>query len=103
MVYSPHTYGPSVYAQPYFEDETFPKNMPHIWDLQYGALAARRIAPVVVGEWGGKLHAEDAVYSHLVSSHHAEPHTQASCKARTRCGRRSSPSTPASPPDFITY
>lgn len=53
VVYSPHTYGPSVYAQPYFDAADFPRNLASIWSLQYGDLA--RTAPVVVGEWGGHL------------------------------------------------
>ena len=58
VVYSPHSYGPSVYEQPYFSDPTFPSNMPAIWDLNYGALAEEGM-PVVVGEWGGKLVGKD--------------------------------------------
>ena len=57
VVYSPHSYGPSVFEQPYFSDPTFPSNMPAVWRLQYGALAES--VPVVVGEWGGKLVGKD--------------------------------------------
>ena len=57
VVYSPHSYGPSVFDQPYFSDPTFPSNMPAVWRLQYGALAES--VPVVVGEWGGKLVGKD--------------------------------------------
>ena len=32
-VYSPHSYGPAIYdGMGYFQDETFPKNMPKVWD-----------------------------------------------------------------------
>ena len=58
IVYSPHSYGPSVFEQPYFSDPKFPSNMPAIWSLQYGALAEAGMA-VVVGEWGGKLVGKD--------------------------------------------
>ena len=57
VVYSPHSYGPSVFEQPYFSDPTFPSNMRAVWRLQYGALAES--VPVVVGEWGGKLVGKD--------------------------------------------
>ena len=53
IVYSPHTYGPGVYAQPQFAEASFPNNMPHIWDTQWGYLVRKNIAPVVVGEFGG--------------------------------------------------
>ena len=33
LVYSPHSYGPAIYdGMGYFQDETFPKNMPKVWD-----------------------------------------------------------------------
>ena len=58
MVYSPHTYGPSVFAQPFFSDAAFPGNMPAIWRFQYGAMADEGV-PIVIGEWGGKLNGKD--------------------------------------------
>jgi len=53
LVFSPHVYGPDVYAQPYFSDPTFPANMPAIWDQHFGFLAdqGRLLAP---GEFGGR-------------------------------------------------
>ena len=36
VVYSPHTYGPSVTDLPYFEDKAFPDNLPSIWDSLFG-------------------------------------------------------------------
>ena len=58
IVYSPHSYGPSVFKQPYFADPSFPSNMPAIWGLQYGALAEEGV-PIVIGEWGGRLVGQD--------------------------------------------
>ena len=55
VVYSPHSYGPSVYAQPYFQDQDFPSNMPRIWDLQWGHLSKRGNAAILLGEWGGRF------------------------------------------------
>ncbi len=53
LVFSPHVYGPDVYAQPYFDDSDFPDNLPAIWDAHFGFLGARgyTLAP---GEFGGK-------------------------------------------------
>lgn len=36
VVYSPHTYGPSVQGQEYFQHPAFPRNMPAIWDDLFG-------------------------------------------------------------------
>jgi endoglucanase len=53
LVYSPHVYGPSVFAQPYFAASGFPANMPAIWDNHFGFLFGQPSA-VVPGEFGGK-------------------------------------------------
>ncbi len=60
LVYSPHTYGPSVYEQDYFSDGRFPANMPAIWDEHFGHLAASH--PVVPGEFGGRNTGRDAIW-----------------------------------------
>ena len=52
LVLSPHVYGPSIYAQPYFTDPAFPRNMPAIWERQFGFLKGKG-APLIIGEWGG--------------------------------------------------
>jgi endoglucanase len=49
VVYSPHTYGPNVYNQPYFSDGTFPNNMPAIWDAHFGFIKGLGGAAVVTG------------------------------------------------------
>ena len=53
LAYSPHTYGPSVYMQQYFDAGNFPLNMPSIWLQRFAFLAVEGIAPVVIGEMGG--------------------------------------------------
>ena len=60
IVYSPHTYGPSVEAQAYFGDPTFPTNMPAVWDVQFGRLAS--CVPVLIGEWGGTFTGADGAW-----------------------------------------
>ncbi len=38
LVYSAHDYSPKVFEQNWFTDPTFPKNMPALWDKQWGYL-----------------------------------------------------------------
>lgn len=59
LVYSTHVYGPGVYPQPWFSDPTFPDNMPEIWDRHWGYLVKEGIAPVIVGEFGGRSVGDD--------------------------------------------
>ncbi|KAF1791557.1 Glycoside hydrolase superfamily [Phytophthora cactorum] len=54
LVYCPHTYGPAVSWQPYFNAEDFPANMPRIWDTHFGYLKQQSEVPLVIGEWGGR-------------------------------------------------
>jgi endoglucanase len=53
LVLSPHTYGPDVFGQPYFNDPTFPHNMAAIWDRHFGQFIGAGHA-VILGEFGGK-------------------------------------------------
>jgi endoglucanase len=53
VVLSPHTYGPDVFVQPYFNDPTFPDNMAAIWDRHFGQFIDSGHA-VIIGEFGGK-------------------------------------------------
>jgi endoglucanase len=54
LVYSPHTYGPSVYPQTWFSDPSFPDNMPGIWDNHWGYVHKEGLAPIILGEFGGR-------------------------------------------------
>jgi endoglucanase len=60
LVYSPHDYGPGVYAQSWFSAPDFPDNMPAIWNTHWGYLANEKTAPVVLGEFGGRSVGDDA-------------------------------------------
>jgi endoglucanase len=55
VVYSPHEYGPGVYAQPWFND---PANLDAAldqrWQAGWGYIAEQNIAPVLLGEFGAK-------------------------------------------------
>lgn len=58
LVFSPHLYGPDVADQPYFHGARFPENMQSVWDAHFGFVSEQRIAPLVIGEWGGKYRSE---------------------------------------------
>jgi endoglucanase len=53
LVLSPHVYGPDVYVQSYFNDASYPANLPSVWDKHWGKPIAEGYA-VVLGEFGGK-------------------------------------------------
>lgn len=54
LVYSPHDYGPGVWAQGWFKDPTFPNNLPKVWGEYWLFIHEQNIAPVLVGEFGGR-------------------------------------------------
>ncbi|GHJ41781.1 glycoside hydrolase family 5 protein [Streptomyces sp. TS71-3] len=55
LVYSAHEYATSVSRQPWFDDPSFPDNLPALWDHFFGYLEEEDIAPVLVGEFGSTL------------------------------------------------
>ena len=60
LVYSPHDYGPGVWElQGWFMDPEFPDNLPETWDYHWGYLQKENIAPVIVGEFGGRSVGDD--------------------------------------------
>jgi len=69
LVYSPHTYGPSVYNQPYFSDGSFPNNMPAIWNDHWGFIPALTGKAVVIGEWGGPMTGTTQVWLNALVSY----------------------------------
>jgi aryl-phospho-beta-D-glucosidase BglC (GH1 family) len=52
LVYSPHDYGPEVFAQPWFNDPAFPANLPTVWDSTFAFIKNENKAPVLLGEFG---------------------------------------------------
>lgn len=60
ILYLPHTYGPSVYRQPYFDAPDFPSNMPAIWEVHFGWMAGKY--PLGIGEFGGRYEGDDRVW-----------------------------------------
>ena len=54
IVYSPHDYGPAVYAQPWFEGGfTYESLMDDYWYDAWLYIDATETAPLLIGEWGG--------------------------------------------------
>lgn len=55
VVYSPHDYPNSVYAQPWFQTVNFGANLPNVFRNAWGYIYEDNIAPIYVGEFGTKL------------------------------------------------
>ncbi|MDN4639471.1 cellulase family glycosylhydrolase [Agreia sp. PsM10] len=55
VVYSPHDYPASVFRQTWFDAAGYPANLGTVWTTNWGYIAQRGIAPVLVGEFGTKL------------------------------------------------
>lgn len=54
LVYSPHDYGPAVYAQPWFQGGyTFDSLMKDCWRDNWFYIHESSTAPLLIGEWGG--------------------------------------------------
>ena len=56
IVYSPHDYGPSVYAQKWFDkDFTEQTLLDDYWYDTWAYINEEEIAPLLIGEWGGHM------------------------------------------------
>ena len=56
IVYSPHDYGPSVYAQTWFaKDFTTQTLLDDYWYDTWAYINDKDIAPLLIGEWGGHM------------------------------------------------
>ncbi|HOQ37442.1 MAG TPA: cellulase family glycosylhydrolase [Acetivibrio sp.] len=56
IVYSPHDYGPSVYAQTWFDkDFTTQTLLDDYWYDTWAYINDQGIAPLLIGEWGGHM------------------------------------------------
>ncbi len=54
IVYSPHDYGPTVYQQPWFSgDYNYETLKTDCWNDNWLYIHNERIAPILIGEWGG--------------------------------------------------
>lgn len=59
LVYSAHDYGPGVSGQPWFSAPEFPSNLPGIWQRHWAYLKSGNVAPVLMGEFGGRSVGQD--------------------------------------------
>ena len=54
LIYTPHDYGPTVYNQSWFQKNyTYESLMKDCWRNNWFYIHEKKIAPVLVGEWGG--------------------------------------------------
>jgi len=54
LVYEAHDYGAGVYGQGWFSESDFPRNLPALWRRHWAYLAEEGMAPVLLGEFGGR-------------------------------------------------
>ncbi|MEI6252360.1 MAG: Calx-beta domain-containing protein, partial [Mycobacteriaceae bacterium] len=70
VVYSPHDYPSSVFAQPWFQAADFGANLPNVFRQAWGYIYQDNIAPIWVGEFGTKLtDPKDAVWFEAITSY----------------------------------
>ena len=70
LVYSPHDYPHSVWAQPWFEGNNFAAGLPAKFDQMWGYIYKEGIAPVYVGEFGtGLTDPKDAPWLEAITSY----------------------------------
>ena len=56
IVYSPHDYGPAVFAQPWFQNGyTYESLLKDCWNDNWLYISKDNIAPLLIGEWGGYM------------------------------------------------
>ncbi|MGN0604884.1 MAG: cellulase family glycosylhydrolase [Oscillospiraceae bacterium] len=76
IVYSPHDYGPSVYAQTWFnKDFTTQTLLDDYWYDTWAYINAEDIAPELIGEWGGHMDgAENQKWMELLRDYMIDNH-----------------------------
>ena len=76
IVYSPHDYGPSVYAQTWFEKDFNEQTLlDDYWYDTWAYINAEDIAPELIGEWGGYMDgAENQKWMELLSQYMIKHH-----------------------------
>lgn len=70
VVYSPHDYPNSVWAQPWFQTANFGANLPNVFRQAWGYIYEDNIAPIWVGEFGTKLQdPKDVIWFEAITSY----------------------------------
>ncbi|MBN2439986.1 MAG: cellulase family glycosylhydrolase [Spirochaetales bacterium] len=69
LVYSPHDYGPDIHLQPWFQNGFDSQKLYNeCWYPNWFYLVEENTAPVLIGEWGGKLgNANNRLWMELLS------------------------------------
>ena len=60
LVYEAHDYGPGVSNQSWFQAPDFPQNLASLWNSHWAYLKLTGVAPVLIGEFGGRSVGNDA-------------------------------------------
>ena len=71
LVYSPHSYGPSVYMHNYFKAPDFPNNMESVWESHFGFAQQYTGQAIVIGETGGFYTGKDREWQDWAIRHAA--------------------------------
>ena len=70
VVYSPHDYPNSVYAQPWFQGTDFGDALPDKFEQMWGYIYEQNIAPIYLGEFGTRLSdPKDVVWYEAITSY----------------------------------
>jgi len=75
IVYSPHDYGPSVYAQTWFDkDFTEQTLLDDYWYDTWAYINAEDIGPELIGEWGGHMEGDNLKWMTLLRDYMIKHH-----------------------------
>lgn len=70
VVYSPHDYPNSVYAQPWFQQANFGTALPDKFEQMWGYIYEQNIAPIYLGEFGTRMtDPKDVVWYEAITSY----------------------------------
>lgn len=73
LVYSPHLISPGVDVEaPWFYADSFPDNMPKLWDAYFGFVPAETGQALVVGSWGARMEDKDLLWAQQVAAYLAD-------------------------------
>ena len=75
IVYSPHDYGPSVYAQTWFDkDFTEQTLLDDYWYDTWAWINAEEVGPMLIGEWGGHMEGDNLKWMLLLRDYMIKNH-----------------------------
>jgi len=75
IVYSPHDYGPSVYAQTWFDKDFNEQTLlDDYWYETWAYINAEEIGPELIGEWGGHMEGDNLKWMTLLRDYMIKHH-----------------------------